>query len=130
MVLCGILTKEATKILGVHTSYNKKLWDDLNFRDSIKNISNVIRLHEWKFITLQYIKKYVIFKIPNIILGLFPFFYKNFLGGWGEYYYQATTVPSAVGSQYLWFSNRVNIHSKVIYFRGFSDKKAIFKKIS
>lgn len=77
VVLCGILTKEAIKILGVHTSYNKKLWDDLNFRDSIKNISNVIRLHEWKFITLQYIKKYVIFKIPNIILGLFPFFYKK-----------------------------------------------------
>ena len=58
------------------------------------------------------------------------FLQKDFLGGWGEYYYQATTVPSAVGSQYLWFSNRVNIHSKVIYFRGFSDKKAIFKKIS
>ena len=35
VTLCGLksldLTKESIKILGVHTSYNKKLQDDTNF---------------------------------------------------------------------------------------------------
>ena len=48
MALCGMkhvdTTKETIKTLGVHISYIKKLQDDLNFRDSIKNIVNVIRL--------------------------------------------------------------------------------------
>ena len=48
VALCGIknadLTKETIKTLGVHISYNKKLQDDFNFRDSIKNIAYVIRL--------------------------------------------------------------------------------------
>ena len=38
------LTKETIKIFGLHISYNKKLQDDSNFRDSIKNIVNLIRL--------------------------------------------------------------------------------------
>ena len=36
--------KETIKILDAYISYNKKLQDDLNFFDSIKNIVNVIRL--------------------------------------------------------------------------------------
>ena len=35
------LTKERIKILGVHTSYNKKIQDDFNFTKTIKNLRNV-----------------------------------------------------------------------------------------
>ena len=48
VALCGMknvnLTEETIKILGVHLSYNKKLQDDRNFCDSIKNIVNVLKL--------------------------------------------------------------------------------------
>ena len=62
-------------------------------------------------------------KIPSNILDLLPLFYKEILDFWGKYYSHAPTVPSATGSQYLWFNNCVNIDSKVVYFREFSDKK-------
>ena len=55
------LTKETIKILGAHISYNKKLQGDLNFRDSIKNIVNVIiRLWRMRKLTLE--DKITIFK--------------------------------------------------------------------
>ena len=47
------LTIETIKILGAHISYNKKLQDDLNFRDSIKNIVNFMRLWHMKKLTLE-----------------------------------------------------------------------------
>ena len=62
-------------------------------------------------------------KFPNNILGLFPLFYKEILGCCGRYYSQATTESSVIGSQYLWFNNCVNIDSKVVCFKGFSEKK-------
>ena len=37
-------------------------------------------------------------------------------------------MPLTIGSQYLWFNNYVNIDSKVVYFREFSDKKIYFVK--
>ena len=46
VALCGLknidLTKECIKVLGVHISYNKKLQDDMNFCNAIKNICNVL----------------------------------------------------------------------------------------
>ena len=57
VALCGMknvdLTKETIKILGALISYNKKLQDDLNFRGSIKNIVNVIRLRRMRKLTLE-----------------------------------------------------------------------------
>ena len=58
--------------------------------------------HEWKLIPLHYVKTYLgkdfkfysNVKIPNKILD------KEILGWWGTYYFQAPTVPSAIGSQY------------------------------
>ena len=48
VALCGMkcldLTKECIKILGVHISYNRKLQDDKSSCDTVKNISNVIKL--------------------------------------------------------------------------------------
>ena len=41
---CLDLTKECIKILGVYISYNRKVQDDKNFCDTVKNISNVINL--------------------------------------------------------------------------------------
>ena len=38
------LNKESIKILGVHTSYNKKIEDGLNFSKTIKTLWNVIKL--------------------------------------------------------------------------------------
>ena len=58
------LTKETIKILGVHISYNKHLWDDLNFRDSIKKIVNIIRLWRMRKLTLE--EKITIFKSLTI----------------------------------------------------------------
>ena len=57
---------------------------------------------EWKLIPLHYVKRYLgkdvkfysNVKIPNKILD------KEILGSWGKYYFQAPTVPSAIGSQY------------------------------
>ena len=37
------LTKKSIKILGVHIFYNKKLQDDINFCQAVKNICNVIK---------------------------------------------------------------------------------------
>ena len=81
--------------------------------------------HEWTLIPLRYINKYIgkefsfqsNIKISNNILGLFPLFYKEIIDCWSIYYYQAPTLLSAIGSQYLWCTNCVNIHSKMIYFR-------------
>ena len=46
--LCGLkslnLTKESIKILGVHTSYHKKLQDGINFCMTVKSICNEIKL--------------------------------------------------------------------------------------
>lgn len=54
VALCGMksinLTKESTKNLGIHISYNKKIEDDLNF-SIIKNLCVVIklwRMRKWK----------------------------------------------------------------------------------
>ena len=61
VALCGMknveLTKETIKIFGLHISFNKKLQDDSNFRDSIKNIVNLIRL--WRMRKLKIILKSV-----------------------------------------------------------------------
>ena len=65
-------------------------------------------------------------KIPNNILGLFPLFYKEILDWCGKYYSQAPTVPLAIGLQYLWFNNCVNIDCEMVYFREFSHKKIFF----
>ena len=58
------LTKETMQILGVHFLFNKKLQDDLNFGDSIKNIVNVIRL--WSMRKLTFKGKITIFKSVTI----------------------------------------------------------------
>ena len=47
------LTKETIKTLDIHISYNKIIQDDLNFRDSIKNIANVIRPWPIRKLTLE-----------------------------------------------------------------------------
>ena len=53
-------SKKTLSILGVHIFYNKKIQDDLNFRDSIKNLVNVIRLWCMRTLTLEW--KITIFK--------------------------------------------------------------------
>ena len=56
VALCGMkcldLTKECIKILGVHISYNRKLQDNKNFCDTIKNISNSIKLWRVRHLSL------------------------------------------------------------------------------
>ena len=55
VALCGMkcldLTKEYIKILGVDISYNRKVQDNKNFCDTVKNISNVIKLAHETFVT-------------------------------------------------------------------------------
>ena len=64
VALCGLksldLTKESIKILGVHISYNRKLHDDINFRMTIKNICNVMKLWRMRHLSLE--GKITIFK--------------------------------------------------------------------
>ena len=64
VALCGMkcldLTKECIKILGVHISYNRKLQDDKKFCDTVKNISNVIKLWRMRHLSLE--GKIIIFK--------------------------------------------------------------------
>ena len=64
VVLCGLksldLTKESIKILVVHISYNKKLYDDINFCMTVKNICNVIKLWRMRHLFLE--SKITIFK--------------------------------------------------------------------
>ena len=43
---CLDLTKECIKVLGVHISYNRKLQDDKNFCDTVKNICYKTLAHE------------------------------------------------------------------------------------
>ena len=64
MAVCGIkcidLTRETTKILGVHFSYNQKLKTQKNFVKSITNMQNVLNLWRMRNITLE--GKIIIFK--------------------------------------------------------------------
>ena len=64
VALCGLknidLTRECIKILGVHLSYNKKLQDDMNFCNTIKNICNVIKI--WRMRNLSLEGKIIVFK--------------------------------------------------------------------
>ena len=64
VALCGLktldLTKESIKILGVHTSYNKKLQDDINFCMTVEIICNVIKLWRMRHLSLE--GKITIFK--------------------------------------------------------------------
>ena len=99
VALCGMknvdLTKETIKILGVHLSYNKKLQDDKNFSDSIKNIVNVLKLWRMRSLTLE--GKITIFKslaiskivylalltpVPNVVVEELKQIQKTFL--WGK----------------------------------------------
>ena len=64
VALCGLksvnLTKESIKILCVHLSYNEKLQNELNFCTTIKNICNVIKLWQMRYLPLE--GKITIFK--------------------------------------------------------------------
>ena len=57
VAFCGLkssyLTKESIKILVVHISYNKKLYDDINFCMTVKNICNVIKLWRMRHLSLE-----------------------------------------------------------------------------
>ena len=57
VALCGMkcldLTKECIKVLGVHISDNRKLQDDKNFCDTVKYISNVIKLWRMRHLSLE-----------------------------------------------------------------------------
>ena len=99
VALCGMknvnLTEETIKILGVHLSYNKKLQDDRNFCDSIKNIVNVLKLWRMRHLTLE--GKITVFKslaiskivyltlltpVPNVFIEELKQIQKTFL--WGK----------------------------------------------
>ena len=99
VALCGMknvnLTEETIKILGVHLSYNKKLQDDRNFCDSIKNIVNVLKLWRMRHLTLE--GKITVFKslaiskivylalltpVPNVVIEELKQIQKTFL--WGK----------------------------------------------
>ena len=64
VALCALksldLTKESTKILGVHISYNEKLQDNVNFCMTVKNICNVTKLWHMRHLSLE--GKITIFK--------------------------------------------------------------------
>ena len=64
VALCGLknidLTKNCIKILGVHFSYNKKLQDDMNFCNTVKNIYNVVKIWRLRHLSLE--GKIIIFK--------------------------------------------------------------------
>ena len=99
VALCGMknvnLTEETIKILRVHLSYNKKLQDDRNFCDSIKNIVNVLKLWRMRHLTLE--GKITVFKslaiskivylalltpVPNVVIEELKQIQKTFL--WGK----------------------------------------------
>ena len=96
VALCDLknvdLTKECIKILGIHLSYNKKLQDDMNFCNTIKNICHVIKV--WRMRNLSLEGKIIIFKtlavskiaymalitnIPNNTLAELKNLQKNYL---------------------------------------------------
>ena len=62
------LTEESIKMLGVHISYNKKIQDDLNFAETIKNLCKVTKLWHMRKLTLE--GKITIFKsLAKIIIS-------------------------------------------------------------
>ena len=84
VALCGMkcldLTKECIKILGGHISYNRKLQDNKNFCDTVKNITNVIKLWRMRHLSLE--GKITIFKLLAVskivylaLLTLIPNFF-------------------------------------------------------
>ena len=78
---CLDLTKECIKVLGVHILYNRTLQDHKSFCDTVKNISNIIKL--WRMSHLSLEGKIAIFKslaISKIVyLGLLTIIPNSFL---------------------------------------------------
>ena len=89
------VNKECIKVSGVHISYNKKLQDNNNFCDTVKNIFSIIRLCRMRQLSLE--GKAIIFKsltvskivylalltlIPNPVLEELKQMQETFL--WGE----------------------------------------------
>ena len=62
------LTKESIKMLGMHTSYNKKIQDDLNFTKTIKNLCNIIKLWCMRKLRQNNIKSLAISKIVHLAI--------------------------------------------------------------
>ena len=61
---CLDLMKETVKILGVHSSYNKKLEHELNFQSHIVKIESVLR--PWHIRNLMTEGKILVFKFLTI----------------------------------------------------------------
>ena len=98
VALCGFknvdLTTNSVRILGVHFSYNKAICKQRNFTDVIKKIENVIKV--WNFRSLTLSGKITIFKtlaiskivyisylssVPNDIISQLDIVHKNFIWG-------------------------------------------------
>ena len=103
------------KISSLQCSWLKRLYDD--------------KFHEWKIIP-QYLIKNRICKnftfhsnvcLPSQILDKLPTYYKELLISWEKVYSQPPSLPSLIGSQFLWFNALIKIDKKTVYNHLFSN---------
>ena len=108
------------KIESLKCSWTKRLYDE-NF-------------HEWKIIPIHYISKTLgkNFKfhsnliLPLRILEKLPIFYKDVFQCWSNISQTNETVPSAIGSHFLWFNSQIKVDKHVIFYKEFSEKNLHF----
>ena len=93
--------------------------------------------HAWKLIPLHLINTTIIplFKFhpspsfqayPSFQLDRFPKFYQNIFQYWSTCFRFASTVPSIILSEYLWFNRNIKVDNRPIFFKHFSQKGVHF----
>ena len=108
------------KISSLQSSWMKRLFDE-NF-------------HNWKILPLHIIhkslgKKFVFhsnLKVNKKLTKSFPKYYGEIINTWGSKFSCQTLVPSAILSQFLWFTTQVQISNKSVFFSSFSERNINF----
>ena len=108
-----------TKIASLQCSWIKRLYDD-NFQ-------------EWKLIPLHLINttitpafKFHLSLALSFQLYKFPKFYQNIFQFWSTCFHSASTVPSRILSEFLWFNRNIKVDNRPIFFKYFSEKEVNF----
>ena len=105
-----------TKIASLQCSWIKRLYDD--------------SFHKWKLIPLHLINTPAFKFHPSLALSFqldeFPKFYQNIFRFWSNCFHSASTIPSIILSEFLWFKGNIKVDDRPTGFKYFSEKGVNF----
>ena len=65
-------------------------------------------------------------KVNKKLTKNFPKYYREIINTWGSKFPCQTLVPSAISSQFFWFSSQIRIGNKSVFFSSFSGRNINF----